>query len=92
MTAAEPLHMQSAYLVEALKRVLKERGLTYADVASALGISHASVRRTFAQQSFTLARIDEICEIAGIDFLALARMADEMRPAMPAMLTDASWS
>ncbi|MDT7527064.1 helix-turn-helix transcriptional regulator [Sphingopyxis sp. SE2] len=89
MTAAEPLHMQSAYLVEALKRVLKERGLTYADVASALGISHASVRRTFAQQSFTLARIDEICEIAGIDFLALARMADEMRPAMPAMLTDA---
>ena len=89
MTVSEPLHTQSLYLVEALKRLLKERGLTYADVAAALGISHASVRRTFAQRSFTLARIDEICELAGVDFLTFARMADEMRPAMPATLTDA---
>lgn len=89
MTAREPLHTQSLYLVAALKRLLKERGLTYADVAIALGISHASVRRTFAQHSFTLSRIDEICELADADFLTLARMADEMRPAMPATLTDA---
>lgn len=88
MTAAERLHTQSNYLVEALKRVLKERGLTYADVAAALGISHASVRRTFAQHSFTLARIDEICELAGINFLELARLADAARPAMPDTLTD----
>lgn len=89
MAAKAELHSQSAYLVEALKRVLKERGMTYADVATVLGISHASVRRTFAQRSFTLARIDEICELAGIDFLTLARMAGEMRPAMPTTLTDA---
>ncbi|HWT43769.1 MAG TPA: helix-turn-helix transcriptional regulator, partial [Sphingopyxis sp.] len=89
MTAPAPPHMQSVYLVDALKRVLKERGMTYADVAGALGISHASVRRTFAQRSFTLARIDEICELAGIDFLSLARVADEMLPALPATLTDA---
>ena len=89
MTAAERLHTQSIYLVEALKRVLKERGLTYADVATALGISHASVRRTFAQRSFTLARIDEICELVGINFLELARLADAAQPAMPDMLTDA---
>lgn len=89
MTAAERLHTQSIYLVAALKRVLKERGMTYADVAAALGISHASVRRTFAQRSFTLARIDEICELAGINFLELARLADAARPAMPDMLTDA---
>ena len=48
MTASAPPLTQSVYLVDALKRVLKECGLTYADVASALGISHASVRRTFA--------------------------------------------
>ncbi|KGB56763.1 Helix-turn-helix domain-containing protein [Sphingopyxis sp. LC81] len=89
MTAAGRLHTQSNYLVEALKRVLKERGLTYADVAAALGISHASVRRTFAQRSFTLARIDEICELAGINFLELARLADAVQPAMPDMLSDA---
>lgn len=89
MAAKAELHSQSAYLIEALKRVLKERAMTYADVAAALGISHASVRRTFAQRSFTLARIDEICELAGIDFLTLARMAGEMRPAMPTTLTDA---
>lgn len=89
MTAPAPPLTQSVYLVEALKRVLKERGMTYADVAGALGISHASVRRIFAQRSFSLARIDEICELVGVDFLALARMAGDMRPAMPTTLTDA---
>lgn len=89
MTAAERLHTQTIYLVEALKRALKERGLTYADVAAALGVSHASIKRTFAQRSFTLARIDEICELIGINFLELARLAEEGRPARPDTLSDA---
>lgn len=89
MTSAERLHSQSIYLVEALKRALKERGLTYADVAKALGVSHASIKRTFAQRSFTLARIDEVCELIGMNFLELARLAEQGRPAMPDTLTDA---
>ncbi|MGV3480858.1 MAG: helix-turn-helix domain-containing protein [Sphingobium sp.] len=89
MAVAERVHSQSIYLVDALKRALKERGLTYADVAMALGVSHASVKRTFAQRSFTLARIDEVCELLGLNFLELARLAEEGRPPRPDKLSDA---
>lgn len=86
---AERSHGRSAYLVDALKRALKERGLTYADLASALGVSHASIKRVFAQRSFTLDRIEQVCELAGISFLELARLAEEGRPSAPDTLSDA---
>jgi transcriptional regulator with XRE-family HTH domain len=39
---------QASQLIAALKRVLKARGLTYADVAAHLGLSEASVKRQFS--------------------------------------------
>ena len=66
---------RSAVLVETLKRELKARGLTYAAVARGLRMSEASVKRMFARRAFTLARLDAICELAGLDFLELARLS-----------------
>jgi transcriptional regulator with XRE-family HTH domain len=86
--AAERLHSQSVYLVDALKRALKDQGMTYADVAAALGVSHASIKRIFAQRSFTLERIEQLCELIGISFLDLARLAEEGRPSAPDTLSD----
>jgi len=60
-------------LVEALKRELKARGITYAGVAKHLGMSEASVKRMFARREFTLSRLDRICEHAGMEFSELAR-------------------
>lgn len=66
---------QTEQLIEALKRVLKSRGLTYADVAKAIGLSEPSVKRQFSQRSFSLRTLDEICRLAEIDFFDLAKLA-----------------
>lgn len=66
---------RSAVLVETLKRELKARGLTYAAVARGLRMSEASVKRMFARRAFTLSRLDAICELAGLDFMELARLS-----------------
>jgi transcriptional regulator with XRE-family HTH domain len=63
----------TAALVEVLKRELKTRGVTYADLAKQLRLSEASVKRMFSRRDFTLKRLDEICRHAQIDFSELAR-------------------
>jgi len=66
-----------AALVEALKRTLKAKGLTYADVAGGIGLSEASVKRMFARGDFTLQRLEEICRFARVDLRELAASAGE---------------
>jgi transcriptional regulator with XRE-family HTH domain len=77
---------QTAALVDALKDVLKARGITYAKVARGLGISEASVKRVFAARSFTLKRLDEICVLVGIEITDLAQMVRAERES-PVRLT-----
>lgn len=62
-------------LVVALKAALKSHGMTYRTLAEHLRLSEASVKRLFAEESFTLRRMEEICTVIGIDFFELARMA-----------------
>lgn len=62
-------------LVGALKKVLKARGRTYADLAGGLGLSEASIKRLFAERTFTLQRLDEICRWLDMDLFELARLA-----------------
>ncbi len=66
---------QSHRLVEALKKCLRARGITYAMLARKLRLSEASVKRLFSQGRFTLARIDEILQVLEMDLVELARMA-----------------
>src|SRR5918996_3398063 len=63
----------TAALVEVLKRELRARGITYANLAPRLQLSEASVKRMFSRRDFTLKRLDEICKHAEIDFSELAR-------------------
>jgi len=64
-------------LTEALKRVLKQAGLTYIDVGRHLDLSEASVKRLFKEQSFSVQRMELVCELAGADFLELVRNVDD---------------
>ena len=64
-----------ARLVETLKRIARTRGLTYATLASRVGLSEASVKRVFSQRTFTLARLAQFCDALEIDFAELARLA-----------------
>ena len=62
-------------LINALKKLLKTRGLTYGDVAKAINLSEASVKRLFSEETFTLRRLEEICIFLEIDFFELAKLA-----------------
>lgn len=62
-------------MIEALKRVLKSRGKTYAFLADGLDLSEASVKRLFSEKTFTLQRLDDICRLLEIDLFELARIA-----------------
>ncbi|MEP7228348.1 MAG: XRE family transcriptional regulator, partial [Gemmatimonadales bacterium] len=67
---------QTVAVVEALKRSLKARKLTYAQVARGLKLSEASVKRMFASCHFTLERFEQVCRIAGLGLTELAREVD----------------
>jgi DNA-binding Xre family transcriptional regulator/DNA-binding Lrp family transcriptional regulator len=62
-------------MIHTLKKILKSRGKTYADLAHALNLSEASIKRLFAEQTFSLQRLDEICRWLELDIFELARMA-----------------
>src|SRR5256885_14514882 len=71
--------MSAAALVDLLKRRLKAHGITYAQLATRLRLSEASVKRMFSRESFTLQRLEEVCRVVRIDFAELARaLSDEL--------------
>lgn len=63
----------SGALVDVLKRELKTRGVTYAQVARKLNLSEASIKRMFSKRDFTLKRLDQVCQLAQSEFSDLAR-------------------
>jgi transcriptional regulator with XRE-family HTH domain len=65
--------MNATALVDALKRILRAEGITYAALAVRIGMSEASVKRMFSKQSFSLQRLDQILGVLGIDFQQLAQ-------------------
>ena len=62
-------------LVEALKKCLKARGITYAALARELRLSEASVKRLFSRGTFTLSRIEDVLRVLELDLVEVARMA-----------------
>ena len=63
--------MQRARLIQTLKRSLRAQKVTYADVARHLGISLATVKRLFHRGDLTLSRLEQICDLAGLQFTEL---------------------
>jgi hypothetical protein len=60
--------------VEALKKSVRARGLTYAALARELRLSEASVKRMFSRGTFSLARIEQILAILELELEEVARM------------------
>lgn len=61
--------------VEALKKSVRTRGLTYAELARRIGLSEASVKRMFSRGSFTLARIEQILRALELELYDVARIS-----------------
>jgi len=71
---------QTTAIIKALKKTLKVHGKRYADVAEALDLSEASVKRLFSDEQFSLKRLDQICNFLGIEISdLLASMRDEQQ-------------
>ena len=67
--------MSTEQLIDALKRVLKSRHITYAELARRIGMSEASVKRLFSQRTFTLNRLEQVLAALELDFFDLAKLA-----------------
>lgn len=78
---------QTTSFVGALKRCLKARGLTYADLARALGLSEATVKRCFSLESLTLQRTEQILTVLDMTMLDVAKLAAAPSVDAPAQLT-----
>ena len=61
--------------VDALKRSLRSRGLTYGALARELRLSEASVKRMFSRGTFTLSRIEQILAVLDLELDEVARMS-----------------
>jgi len=62
---------QITAVCETLKQLLKTKNVTYKQLADSLDLSEANIKRIFSTQSFTLDRLDEICQILGISLTDL---------------------
>ena len=70
---------QMALLISELKRYLKAHGITYAQLAERVGLSESSVKRLFANQSFSLRRLDQVCNAVGIEIGDLVELMNQGR-------------
>jgi DNA-binding Xre family transcriptional regulator len=78
---------ETAQIIEALKRSLKTRGLTYRDLAARVGLSEASIKRVFSEETFTLERLERMCVAVGLSMSELVRIAADSRESRSQYLT-----
>ena len=68
---------QTNLIIETLKRELRRQGIKYRQVAQTLGLSEASVKRLFAERSFTLKRLAQVCELLNLEFSDLVHQMEK---------------
>lgn len=71
---------QTPSLITMLKKQLKSHGKTYKDVAVALGMSEASIKRLFIDHSFSLQRLEAICHLIGLQLSDLVLLMEKDQP------------
>lgn len=70
---------QTSLIIQTLKTSLKENGFTYLDVAKALDLSEASVKRIFAEENISLQRLDVVCRLLNIEICDLTKRAEQQQ-------------
>jgi DNA-binding Xre family transcriptional regulator len=64
----------------ALKKQLKARKVSYAELAGRLEMSEANVKRIFSEESCTLSRLGQICDSINISLPELIRSTENIEP------------
>lgn len=71
---------ETSNLLTTVKKCLRAKGLSYKDVAGALAVSEASVKRIFAEENFSLKRLEAVCwllDMSLYDLVRLSRLGEE---------------
>ncbi|MEM7281129.1 MAG: helix-turn-helix transcriptional regulator [Pseudomonadota bacterium] len=69
--------MSSARIIQIIKSQLKSQGVNYKSLAVSLNLSESAVKRMLASGNMSLKRLDEICDVLGLDFAELLRLLDQ---------------
>jgi len=70
---------QTSELIDTIKGCLKRAKMTYADVARKLEMSEANVKRMFSRNRMTLDRLEQLCDLLGMELTELARQVEQER-------------
>jgi DNA-binding Xre family transcriptional regulator len=79
---------QTSPLIGTLKKALKAHGKTYADVAQQLRLTEASVKRLFSEKNFSLQRLDQVCQMIGMEISDLVQLMKEETQRQITQLTE----
>jgi transcriptional regulator with XRE-family HTH domain len=64
-------------VLETLKQLLKAQGVTYPELARAMGVSLSSVKRLFAADDFSAERVERVCRHLHLSFFELMRLVEQ---------------
>lgn len=76
MTTASP--NETTRIVSSLKRVMKARGVTYAQLARDIGLSEPSIKRILSRATLTVHRLEQICVALDVSIHEVSRLASEL--------------
>lgn len=68
-----------AEVCDTLKSTLKQQHITYKTLAQHLAMSEANIKRMFSLKQFSLARLEQICDVAGISLSDLFVMVEKQK-------------
>ena len=68
---------EASQLIDTLKQELRKQRINYRQVAKGLGISETSVKRLFSKRTFSLDRVEKICDMLNIGFFELATRMEQ---------------
>jgi DNA-binding Xre family transcriptional regulator len=68
---------QSTQIVDTLKLELRKQRINYRQVAEALKISEPSVKRLFSHKTFSLERLEKICEVLNMGLIDLVTQMEK---------------
>lgn len=72
----------------ALKRLLRSRGRNYAQAATVLGLSEASIKRLFSRAELSLDRLELLCDWIGVDIADLIDLSRAVEPLVTQLTPD----
>jgi len=67
---------QVSLIIKVLKKQLKLHNKTYVDIANHLNISESSIKRLFTQHTFSLQRLEQVCNIMGLELTDFLQLVD----------------